>query len=208
MDLLFAKWNIPKIDCDQVLKEISPVDESHWFYEPYRNTWMLPQMTKDSGTGLNGTNNRRYGEFNWVSFASPAVRDWCENILFPSLGGRTRIVILRTPPSESNYEHIDCDPQYQFTRQHKFRVVLQGRTDTLYFITKNGNIHAPQIDGPFIMDGSWPHGMTNNSDKTKYTLVAGSPWNGNDHYPDLNILIHRDDSLLPPNFERYYNANR
>ena len=37
--------------------------------------------------------------------------------------------------------------------------------------------YAPEIgQQPFLMDGSWPHGLDNFTDKYKFTLAIGAPW--------------------------------
>lgn len=203
-DLLFAKWNIPNIDKNAVLAHISDLPDSSWFYEPYRNTLMLPLSTKSGKTGYNGTTNYSNGDFEWTPYAPAILKEWCQDVLFPALGMKTRIVILKTLPNSANHEHIDCDPKHQFTRQHKFRIVLQGKTSTLYFIKKTEKVPAPDIDGPFIMDGSWPHGMINTDNKTKYTLTAGAPWNGLQTYNNLDILLERHNTELPNDYKKYY----
>jgi hypothetical protein len=188
------------------MEEITKISESAWFYEPYRNTKMLPLSTKSGRVGYDGTSNYNQGDFSWTEWTPDIIKEYCENVLFPNLGTKTRIVILKTPPQTANHEHIDCDPTYQFTQQHKFRIVLRGRTDTLYFIKKYGNESAPQIDEPFIMDGSWPHGMINSDNETKYTLTAGAPWNGLPQYHNLDILMNRNDSELPEDYKKYYKS--
>jgi hypothetical protein len=111
---------------------------------------------------------------------------------------------LITQPTFSNYEHIDCDPHELNTKQHKFRIVLQGRTDTLYFITNQGNLSAPNIDGPFIMDGGWPHGMINTTDQVKVTLAVGAPWIGNEMYDNINPLMYRSSYNMPETLTKYW----
>lgn len=203
-NLLFAQWNIPNINKELALKEIKNIPEKFWFYEPYRNTYMLPMSTKGGKTGFTGTSNYNNGEFDWTPFTPDVIKEYCEDVLFKHLGQKTRIVILKTPPKSANHEHIDCEPQHQFTKQHKFRIVLQGKTSTLYFIKKQGNQYAPEIESPFIMDGSWPHGMINIDDETKFTLTAGAPWNGLDNYTNLDVLLVRNDKELPLDYQKYY----
>ena len=111
---------------------------------------------------------------------------------------------LITQPNFSNYEHIDCDPHELNTRQHKFRIVLQGKTDTLYFITDKGSITAPDIEGAFIMDGGWPHGMVNSTNEIKVTLALGAPWTGNDSYDNINLLMDRSMHNMPVDLTNYW----
>jgi hypothetical protein len=49
--------------------------------------------------------------------------------------------------------------------------------------------------------------MINNFNGYKYTLVAGSPWHGLDHYNNLNILMVRDNNEIPIDYEKYYQKN-
>ena len=159
-DILFAKVNIPSFDIDQATKEILAIDKTFWFWDNYRATDMLPLMTKKSVPGQRGSSNLQEGEFEWLSYTPKIVKDWFEDHVFPWMGMKTRIMALKTMPHFSNFEHIDCKINEVGSRQHKFRVVLKGNTDTLYFKTKQGDISAPPITGPFIMDGGWQHGMS------------------------------------------------
>lgn len=202
--LLFARWKLPRPDSTAILEHIGNLPDRSWFYEPYRNTWMLPLVTKGGQTGYHGTSNYNTAGFSWTEYAPANFKEYCEDVLFPALGTKTRLVILKTAPQDKNNEHIDCDPHHQFTRQHKFRLVLRGKTNTLYFIKKNEIVFAPDILDPFIMDGSWPHGMKNFNNETKYTLTAGSPWTGCNYYNNLEILMTRKDEELPIDYEKYY----
>jgi hypothetical protein len=111
---------------------------------------------------------------------------------------------LITQPNFANYEHIDCDPHELNTQQHKFRIVLQGQTDTLYFITDQGNVAAPNIEGAFIMDGGWPHGMINNTDNVKITIAVGAPWTGNKVYDNVTAVLDRSIYHMPKDIDQYW----
>jgi hypothetical protein len=106
-------------------------------------------------------------------------------------------------PGIANNEHIDCRLEEIGSRQHKFRIVLQGRTGTLYFKTKKGNIFVPDIEESFIMDGGWPHGMINDSLELKLTLAAGAPWTGYDFYDNVETLMFKEDYSLPDDLIKY-----
>lgn len=202
-NLLFAKLNFLELDKDLAASEILKVDNSLWFWDEYRATSMLPLMTKESMSGIDGSSNNRPGMFQWLPYTPNVLINWFENEIFPWMGSKTRIMALMTRPNFSNNEHIDCDKNQIGTRQHKFRIVLKGNTDSLYFKTRTGNIPAPHIDGPFLMDGGWPHGMTNSSSEFKLTIAAGAPWIGNSSYDNLEMLLDRNDFQLPENYESY-----
>jgi hypothetical protein len=165
---------------------------------------MIPLMTKTGTPGLENISNRFQGDFVWVDYAPKIIVDYFEQIVFPWLGQRSRLMILITHPGESNAEHIDCKIHEIGTRQHKFRIVLQGRVDTLYFKTTKGDVYVPEVDGAFLMDGSWVHGMTNSTDQIKITLALGSPWRGLDNYnDDVTMLLDKQHYTMPEDLTPY-----
>ena len=160
---------------------------------------MIPLMTKGQGA-----TNFVDGEFRWAIYTPTIIKKWFDDIVFPWIGMQSRVMALITQPNFANYEHIDCAPHELNTQQDKFRIVLQGNTSTLYFITKDGNIQAPDIQSPFIMDGGWPHGMINNNSEIKVTLAVGSPWIGNSQYENIKVLLARDNYSMPDNLSAYW----
>jgi hypothetical protein len=202
-DILFAEVNIPLINKPLAAEQILSVDKKFWFWDPYRATNMLPLMTKDAVELAQGSSNYREGEFAWTDYTPPIIKDWFEHIVFPWMGMKTRIMALMTLPSVSNNEHVDCVEEEIGSLQHKFRIVLQGRTDTLYFKTASGDVSAPNVRGAFIMDGGWPHGMTNSSNQIKITLAAGAPWNGHEDYTMLKNVIDKHNYKLPASIKQY-----
>ena len=206
MNILAATINLPLLDKEKALAETQSVDERYWFYDTYRHTTMLPVMTMGGEMGEKGASNfREKKSFEWTPYAPPTLVEWFDNIVFPWMGIKTRISILKTSPGQRNHEHIDCSPQAFGTRQHKFRIVLKGRTDSLYFVSKYSPITMFNTDGPFIMDGSWPHGMHNFTNEEKYTVAVGAPWTGLENYNNLGPhIILRNPILLPEDLKRYY----
>jgi len=203
-NILFAKAHFKTLDKEFATQEILKINKEFWFWDTYRKTNMLPLMTKNANLGKAGASNIiNSGEFTWLEFTPIIIRDWFEDEIFPWMGCKTRIMALLTEPDFSNGEHIDCDESQVGTQQHKFRVVLQGRTGTLYYKTKEGNIHVPDINEPFIMDGSWPHGMSNDSTKVKLTIAAGAPWIGNSNYDNIEVMMNRSDYTLPDEVSTY-----
>jgi len=200
MNIMFAEVDFPKLNKEQATAEILAIPEKFSFWDDYRNTLMIPLMSK----GGMVVSNSIQGEFKWNDHAPSVIVDWFEEYIFPWIGKKARVMALITQSNFSNYEHIDCDPHELNTRQHKFRIVLQGRTDTLYFITNKGNIPAPNVDGAFIMDGGWPHGMVNTTNEVKVTLALGAPWTGNDSYDNINLLLDRSEYTMPENLSVYW----
>ncbi len=202
--LLFASVDgLPLFDKELAAKQILEIDHKFSFWDEYRYTRMFPLMTK-GGLGKEGTTNQQSGDFHWLEHTPKVIIDWFENHVFEWLGEKSRIMALITQPGISNYEHIDCGPNEVGSRQHKFRIVLQGKTSTLYWNTQTGIVNAPDIDGPFIMDGGWPHGMTNSTNEVKVTIALGAPWTGKDHYDDITILQSRTDLVMPNDLSRFF----
>jgi hypothetical protein len=204
-NLMFASINMSILDKEQASKEILAIDEQYRFWDSYRGIAMIPLMTKKGEAGRMASDNRiNAGEFSWVNIAPQIVVDWFEQVVFPWTGNKARIMALLTMPGAENNEHIDCDRSELNTQQHKFRIVLQGKTSTLYFITNKGYIRPPDIDGAFVMDGGWPHGMTNSTNEIKVTLAMGAPWNGNENYTDLIHHLNRQEYQMPDILEQYW----
>jgi hypothetical protein len=199
-NVMFARVNFALLDKTAAAKQILDIPDKFSFWDVYRNTKMIPLMSKG---GMLASNSIP-GEFNWTAHAPKIITDWFDTVVFPWMGTKARVMALITQPNFPNYEHIDCDPPELNTRQHKFRIVLQGRTDTLYFITDKGNVSAPDIDGPFIMDGGWPHGMINTTDEVKVTLALGAPWTGNDFYDNIELLLDRTQYRMPDDLSAYW----
>lgn len=202
-NILFSKVNIPMLDSNQAIKDVLNIDTKKWFWDSYRATNMLPLMTKGGQGGMEGTSNKNDNEFLWVSYTPNVIKNWFEDHVFPWMGMKSRVMLLKTEPNFSNREHIDCDEHQIGSRQHKFRVVLKGRVDTLYFITDKGTVNVPNIDGPFIMDGGWPHGMNNFTNEIKLTLAVGAPWNGKENYENTVDLMFKSQYNLPVDINQY-----
>lgn len=196
-DLLFATLDhIPILDKALAAKEILALPDSESMWDDYRYTKIFVLMASTPNNS-----------FVWTGLAPQVIIDWCENHMFPWMGEKTSVLILVTQPGVANHEHFDCKKEALNTRQHKLRIVLQGKTSTLYWLTDQGRIPAPEVDGPFIMDGGWPHGMTNTTNETKLTLVFGAPWTGKDHYDDVTVLQRRSQYKMPDEIDHLWNTN-
>lgn len=204
-NLLFATVDLPLIDKAKAIAEIEPLlGTDAVFWDAYREIHMIPLVTKTGQLGAQSISNRHQGEFVWADHTPPTIKDYFENVVFPWTGQRSRLMILITQPGAKNAIHIDSKVHEVGTKKHKFRIVLRGRTDSLFFKTNNGNVHVPEVDGAFLMDGSWVHGMDNESDTVKLTLALGSPWEGHDEYgSEVKILMDKRDYQIIDNLEQY-----
>jgi hypothetical protein len=73
-----------------------------------------------------------------------------------------------------------------------------------------------EVDQPFIINGKWPHCMLNTTNKRKYTLALGSPWEPTltdkkyisllersyNKFKDYYIAV--DNLSLPDNYKELY----
>ena len=114
-----------------------------------------------------------------------------------------RVTILRTPAGYGLNVHLDSTANEVGTLQHKFRIVLNGNVDKLYFIDKHLNeIYIPDDYYTYVLDGSHPHALKPGTEE-KVTLCIGAPWNGSPNEKYLDILenslytmkVSRPDSL-------------
>jgi hypothetical protein len=207
-DILFAGLKLPAIDRSRVLSELGNVANEQWLWDDFRATSMLPLMTLDGRSGksslINLNTDGENADFIWNDICPPTILNYFEQHIFTWMKPKPRIVILRTPANASNNEHIDCTRSQLGSRQLKFRMVLSGQSSSLYFITASGTISAPEISNPFLIDGSWPHGMKNDSPLDKITICAGAPWSGAEQYPEFHSVISKETLSMPLNLEQYF----
>tara|TARA_Y100000004_G_scaffold106251_1_gene119218 strand:+ start:459 stop:1100 length:642 start_codon:yes stop_codon:yes gene_type:complete len=188
-DFLFLPLDIP--NPPDITDELDKISHEEMTKDLYRNCHHIPIMRWREGKGT------------WIFDIPPLTKYLIEHV-FP-WSRESRVVIITTEPFEKNPPHIDCSPEMFNTIQHKFRFVFQGKTDDLAFLTQDGNLHAPNINKPFIMDGSWPHEMKNTTDKRKYTLALGHPWEPRETDLKYSNLLHKsykkykNDTLLSQN---------
>lgn len=209
--MLFAELDISLINKLKTVKWLSEMPEHCWFFDAYRNCFMLPVMTKNGGIKKSDVQHRNSSigtkQFLWTDFVPSFIKSYFEKNIFSWTKTKSRIIILKTTIGEENPIHIDCSPQAFNTVQHKLRIIVQGTSDSLYFETRNGKIWAPYTEKPFIMDGSWPHGMINSNKVCKYTICFGSPWTKATHYPGLNTLLSIDRKQLPKCYMDYFHKS-
>lgn len=204
-DILFSELlDIEPIDKEKAVNDILKIPDHFWYQDKYRNAKMVTIMSKGGIGGVLGANLNREGEFQWTEYCPEVVSNWFDKNIFNWISQKTRITVIKTEPGAENFQHIDSAEDEYGTLQHKFRYVLRGKTDSLYFITDQGKIFAPNIDNPFIMDGSWYHGMTNNFNQSKITLALGGPWIGESKYPSIKHHLKRSDYKPVENFRNFF----
>jgi len=209
-DLLYLPLDIENPPTD-FLDHLNNLKFERLVTDEYRSCYHVPLMF-----------DFKPGQFTWTPYAFPykALREWAEDVLFPWTG-KSRIMIITTPSGVQNPPHIDCSKEvFDTTLQHKFRYVLQGNIDDLYFMTNSGDVQCTSgPDKPFVMSGKWPHYMTNTSSDTKFTLALGAPWDGSaddKKYVDIierssvvynKYYLSKEDKQLPDNWEELFEEN-
>jgi hypothetical protein len=184
--------DISSSDLETFSQEISRADNSSWFWSPYRSCWMLPLYTGGSEVERFQINDHQKS-FGWTSAVEGTthLRTFLEEQVFPWMSPPGRIVILKTPPKQTIKLHTDCSYTTRDQLQYKFRIVLKGERNNLWFLGADKQRHF--IDGKhpcYVLDGSHPHGMENTGEDEKLTLCVGAPW-GDFHFTPFVDLLKR-----------------
>tara|TARA_B100000941_G_C28488902_1_gene546671 strand:+ start:205 stop:879 length:675 start_codon:yes stop_codon:yes gene_type:complete len=209
--LLYSKLSIEFEQYKQSLQHYKNIEEDKWYWDSYRTVHMLPLYTPGGAVSKQGSRNQKNSQLDWTEHADKYTREYFDDKIFPWCNPKGRIILLKTPPGGSLATHIDCNRQTFGTRQHKLRVVLQGTVDSLIFVTNQGEV-KPKSDHrcAFIIDGSWPHYMTNTFTDWKYTICLGAPWDGKPTDGYTELLDTSEDSIelsrsqLPDDYEQYF----
>lgn len=158
--LIYLPIDIP--NPPNVSKFFDTIDYKDMLVDNYRTCYHIPIMDPEG---------------NLSEFAKQCYElvEWLNEFVF-TWSHPARMRIITTPPGESNAPHIDCSPKKFGTIQHKFRYVFRGNVSSLIFINNKDKIRIPPVDRCYMMDGSWPHEMINDTNDRKYTLTLGAPW--------------------------------
>ena len=162
-----------------ILNEILALDNTVWHYNSYRGCSMLPILSNNGNLGP-VTSAGMHTDLCFTNAASkcPTLINVLETKIFPIMNVIGRVTILKTNKKTSLNLHIDSNKGEIGSRQHKFRFVISGEIDKLYFLDKDLNkIYIPGNHNTYIMDGTHPHAL-DESDEEKITLCIGDPWNG------------------------------
>ena len=156
--------------------EVLAVPDEMWHYNEFRGCHMLPLYN------AGGTIGRNIKGENMIF--TPAG-DLCPNLkkiilenIFPWMDPPGRCTILRTPKGYGLNPHFDAVENEISTRQEKYRLVLNGKVDKLYFLDEDRNkIFIPEHYKSYVMDGGHVHSLEP-ADEPKITLCVGAPWTG------------------------------
>ena len=174
-------------DREALARELDQVPEEYWYYSAFRRCDLLI-LYSTSGRFVQKDLVQSQGSLDWSppSAHTPLLREFAAEKLFPLFKPMGRIAIIRTRPGQNMAVHIDCSKKNFDQMNAKFRLVLRGRIDTLYFFDREGNKTYIRSNNPaYVMDGAHVHAMDNTGDEVKYTLSVGSPWMGEGPINDL-----------------------
>ena len=121
------------VDKQQILSEINNLPDSDWYYVKFHGGWIC---------GLYNDREENTGEwfprgFNPNLPQDGAIVNAISNDIFPYVGGKGNITIIRTMPGDSLNDHLDSTPEEMGSSLPKFRWVLNGKLDTMYFFDKD-----------------------------------------------------------------------
>lgn len=208
-DILFSYLKISACPTKQIVQALEKIPKHYWFYDPYRTVEMLPIFTDNGNIDRKGSLNTGRNKA-WTLKAPKKLKDYLTKNIFYWMKPPGRVMILRTLPGKRNNLHIDCRPENFLFPQYKLRIVLQGDVSSLFFLTNTNQIYPEySIKGvPFIIDGRWPHGMKNKSNKIKYTVCIGTPWTGAGLYDGLidkkTSIYYWKDYTLPTHYKSFF----
>ena len=183
MDFTFCAIDIgiTQDEKQTILEELLAVPDEFYQSNSFRGCRILPIY---NGGGLRGqreeTGDTTVGDFVYTDvepFIQKSIKIFEEKI-FPWMEPVGRLNLLRTAPGLGLNTHLDTKAEEVGTRQHKYRLVLNGKIDKLFFLDKNGNkIYVPQCYDSYVLDGSHPHSL-DPGEEEKITLCIGRPWDG------------------------------
>lgn len=193
MSITFAAIDLGITDQQRqhMLEEVLSVDTGAWHYNDFRGCSMLPVY--NSGGQLGEKSRGKQNPNSVFEYTEPAknfthTQHILETLVFPWLQPLGRVTILRTPAGFGLNVHLDSTQEEIGTLQHKFRIVLNGNIDKLYFIDAHGEKqYVPQDYHTYVLDGSHPHAL-DPGDEEKITLCIGAPWTGVPN-PEYNSLL-------------------
>ncbi len=183
MRITFAAIDLGFTDQERelMLDEVLSAPDQAWHYNEFRGCSMLPLYNADGQMGGQAKGkNTRDGEFMWTEAATymAYTNALIKERVFPWMIPEGRITILRTPVGFGLNVHLDSTQEEIGTLQHKFRIVLNGDIDKLYFIDAQGEKqYVPQDYHTYVLDGSHPHALDPGTEE-KITLCIGAPWTG------------------------------
>jgi len=139
------------------------------------------------------------GEFRFTDAANlcPVTQEFIKANVLPWMIPHGRVTILRTPDLYTMKTHIDCSESEIGTYQHKWRFVLKGDIEKLYFLDTDLEKNYIPAGRCYVLDGGHPH-CIEKSENEKITICVGNPWNGAQLNSEYTCRLKLDDALYIP----------
>lgn len=161
-----------------ILREVLELDDSYWHFNEFRNCKMLSVFNPGGRQGKVNLNIKDDFKFTEAANLCPSMVKFLREEVLWWMEPVGRVTILRTPPGVYMPLHLDCSLTESGTMQHKWRFVLKGDIEKLYFLDQDQTkIHVPVNNRCYSMDGGHPHSI-DVSNTEKITICIGSPWRG------------------------------
>ena len=162
----------------QMLEEVRNVDLEHWYNDTFRGCEILPLF---NGGGTTGSPPEGVLRSNGEMIITPAgekcpvIMNIAKNHIFDFMNPVGRMSVLKTKKNQGLNIHIDSNQKSIGTTQHKFRIVLNGDIDKLFFLDQNNEkVYVPKNYNTYVLDGTHPHSIDGCVDKI--TICIGAPW--------------------------------
>lgn len=164
------------VDKQAILSEIDNLPDTDWYFVKFHGGWICG-LYNDRDDGKGGWFPRG---FNPNLPEDGAVVTAIRDSIFPYVGDTGNITIIRTDPGQQLNDHLDSTPDEMGNDCPKFRWVLKGKLDTMYFFNNDmEKVPFTPTSDKYIVNGAHPHGMVNDGNETKYTMCLGHPWQDN-----------------------------
>ena len=173
--------NVTQEEKQAMLDEVLALSDDVHHYNEFRGCRMIAIW--NGGGRLGGRDpkhNTAKGDFSYTPAgnACPTMQRVLEEKIFTWMSPPGRVTILRTAPDTGLNIHLDSTKEEIGTLQHKYRLVLNGAIDKLFFIdSKLNKVYMPGNYDSYILDGSHAHSIDPDSQE-KITLCVGAPWKG------------------------------
>ena len=173
--------SINKNTIDTMLLEVLNVSQNNWYWDSFRGCHILPLINGNGTVGAPNGVLRSKGKMQYTEAGNkcPNTLNVIEEKVFSFMDQRTRVSVLKTQSNKGLNIHVDTGKKTLDTRQHKFRIVLSGEIDKLFFLDSNNNKKfVPGDYNCYVLDGTHPHSIDPGVEE-KITICFGTPWTGN-----------------------------
>lgn len=173
--------DITSTEKEMMLDEVYDCDKSFWYDDSFRGCSILPLYNGDGTVGAPKDGVlRSEGDFKFTEAGEqcPIIKSFILNKIFPFMDPAGRVSVLKTSAGNKMNVHMDSSKRCIGTIQHKFRVVLNGEIDKLYFLdTSLNKVYVPSHYDSYVIDGTHPHAIDDGQEE-KITICVGLPWKG------------------------------